>query len=82
MSFEDIGMTKVWCGHYEGNTRSQRVQKILGFRYQWKSEGVEVPLMQEKRTGHISSLTKGQWQRDRMHEAESRERKRRYNNDQ
>lgn len=68
-AFEDIGMTKVWCGYYEGNTKSKRVQEKVGFRYQWKSEGVDVPLMNEKRTGHVSSMTREQWQWDRMYEA-------------
>ena len=68
-AFEDIGMTKVWCGYYEGNTKSKRVQEKVGFRYQWKSEGVDVPLMHEKRTGHVSSITKDQWQWDRLYAA-------------
>ena len=61
-AFEDIGMTKVWVGYYEGNVKSKRVQEKCGFHYQWKTEGVDVPLMHEKRTGHVSSITKDQWQ--------------------
>jgi RimJ/RimL family protein N-acetyltransferase/cytidine deaminase len=68
-SFEDIGMTKIWCGYYEGNTKSKRVQEKVRFRYQWKSEGVDVPLMHEKRTGHVSSMTKAQWHWDRLYAA-------------
>lgn len=59
--FEDLSMTKIWCGYYEGNAKSRRVQEKAGFRYQWKSEGVDVPLMHETRTGYVSSLTKEQW---------------------
>ena len=68
-AFEDLGMTKVWAGYYEGNTKSKRVQEKLGFRFQWKSEEVDVPLMREKRTGYVSSITKGQWNWDRLHAA-------------
>ena len=68
-AFEKIGMTKVWAGYYEGNIKSKRVQEKSGFRYQWKSEGVDVPLMHEKRTGHVISMTKDQWQWDRLYEA-------------
>ncbi len=68
-AFEDIGMAKVWCGYYEGNTKSKRVQEKLKLRYNWKSEGVDVPLMNEKRTGYVNSITKNQWQWDRMREA-------------
>ncbi len=60
-AFEDIGMTKVWCGYYEGNAKSKRVQEKVGFKYQWTTEGVDVPLLHEKRTGHVSSMTKEEW---------------------
>ncbi len=70
-AFEDIGMTKVWIGYYEGNNKSKRVQEKCGFRYQWKTESVDVPLMHEKRTGYVSSITKDQWQWDRLYAAAS-----------
>ncbi len=60
-AFEDCGMQKVWIGYYEGNTRSKRVQEKCGFKYQWKSENVDVPLMREKRDGHVSLITKEDW---------------------
>ena len=68
-AFEDIGMQKVWVGYYEGNSKSKRVQEKCRFRFQRKSEGVDVPLMQEKRTGYVSSLTRDQWQWDRLYAA-------------
>ncbi len=60
-AFEDCGMQKVWIGYYEGNTKSKRVQEKCGFRYQWRSENVDVPLMHEKRTGHVSLMTREDW---------------------
>ncbi len=60
-AFEDCGMQKVWAGYYEGNDKSKRVQEKCGFRYQWKSENVDVPLMHEKRTGHVSVMTREDW---------------------
>ena len=63
-AFEDLGMTRVWCAYYDGNLKSKRVQEKLGFRYQWTSEGVDVPLMHEKRTGHVNALAKEEWQED------------------
>ena len=64
-AFEDLRMTRVWIGYYEGNDRSRRVQEKCGFRYGWRSEDVDVPLMGETRVGHVSSITKAQWLRDR-----------------
>ena len=69
-AFMDLRMTKVWVGYYEGNEKSKRVQEKCGFRYQWKTENVDVPLMHEKRTGHVSSITREQWLSDRMQAAD------------
>ena len=76
-AFEDIGIQKVWVGYYEGNSKSKRVQEKCRFRFQRKSEGVDVPLMQEKRTGYVSSLTRDQWQWDRLYAAAAAVRKER-----
>lgn len=61
-AFEDICMSKVWCGYYEGNAKSKHVQEKVGFKYQWTTESVDVPLMHEKRTGHVNAMTKEEWQ--------------------
>lgn len=60
-AFEDIGMTAIWCGYYDGNTKSKRTQEKLGFIYQFSSDDVDVPAMNEIRTGHVSLLTKEEW---------------------
>ena len=67
--FEDLGMRRIWCGYYEGNTKSRRVQEKLGFRYQWTTKDVDVPLMHEKRTGHVNSLTRDEWVWKRLYDA-------------
>ena len=61
-AFVDLGMSKVWCGYYDGNLKSKRVQEKLGFRYQWTAKDVDVPLMHEKRTVHASCMTKAEWE--------------------
>lgn len=60
-AFGELGMRRVWCAYYEGNERSKRVQEKLGFRYQWTSE-VDVPLMRERRRGHVNALTREEWE--------------------
>lgn len=60
-AFEDCGMQKVWCGYYDGNVKSKRVQEKCGFRYQWTMKDVDVPLMREKRTEHVNLMTKEDW---------------------
>lgn len=60
--FEELGMRAVWCGYYDGNVKSRRVQEKLGFVYQHSCEGLDVPLLGETRTGHTNLLTKERWQ--------------------
>ena len=60
-AFEELGMRAVWCGYYEGNVKSRRVQEKLGFVYQHTTEGLELPLLGELRTGHTMLLTKERW---------------------
>ena len=62
-AFEDLGMRKVWCGYYDGNTKSRRVQEKVGFVYQWTTPDVDVPLMKEKRVGHVNALTREEWKK-------------------
>lgn len=68
-AFGDLGMKKVWCGYYEGNDKSKRVQEKIGLRYQWTTQDLDVPLMHEKRTGHVSSISKEEWIWDEMFDA-------------
>lgn len=60
--FEDIGMNTIWCGYYEGNQKSRRVQEKVGFIYHHTCENVPVPLMNEVRIGHTNILTKEHWE--------------------
>lgn len=62
-AFERLGMRAVWCGYYDGNEKSQKVQTKLGFVYQCKTEGLEVRAMNEIRTGHCNLMTKERWQK-------------------
>lgn len=65
-AFSDLSMRAVWCGYYDGNEKSLRVQKKLGFTYRLTKEGVAVPLLNEIRTEHITLLTKEDWKRRGM----------------
>ncbi len=69
-AFEDLGMQKVWCGYYDGNIKSKRVQEKIGLRYQWTTEEVDVPLMHETRKGHVNAVTRRQWIEERIHRVE------------
>ena len=61
--FEDLNMSTIWCGYYDGNDKSKRVQEKVGFLYHHTCEEVPVPLLKETRIGHTNYLTKEQWQK-------------------
>ena len=61
--FEDLGMSTIWCGYYEGNQKSKRVQEKVGFTYHHTCNEVLVPLMNEVRIGHTNIMTRGDWER-------------------
>lgn len=62
-AFEDLSMDAIWCGYYDGNIKSKRVQEKLGFEYVRTTKNLDVPILGEKRTGHSSILTKERWAR-------------------
>lgn len=59
--FEDLGLEKVWCGYYDGNQKSMRVQEKCGFRHICTKENISCPLMNDIRTEHIQAITKDEW---------------------
>lgn len=59
--FEDLNMSTIWCGYYDGNDRSKRVQEKVGFVYHHTCDEVPVPLLDEVRIGHTNRMTKEQW---------------------
>ena len=59
--FEALHMQTIWCGYYEGNAKSKKVQEKLGFVYHHTCNEVPVPLLNEVRIGHTNYMTKEQW---------------------
>ncbi len=62
-AFDDLGMNRIWCGYYDGNIKSRRVQEKLGFVYHHTTEGIEVKQINEIRTGHVMLMTKEIWEK-------------------
>ena len=59
--FDDLGMTAVWCGYYEGNTKSCRVMEKCGFRFHHTEKGKTSPLG-DIRTEHFMRITQKEWE--------------------
>lgn len=58
--FTEIGLSRIWCGHYAGNWRSKRAQEKCGFRYQF-ARPTEVDLLGEVRQTYFYMQTKENW---------------------
>ena len=61
-AFEDLGLNRIWCGYYDGNERSKRVQEKLGFKFQRTTGNAPVPQMGETRLGHVNLLLRSEWE--------------------
>lgn len=64
--FEELDIKRVWCGHYDGNTKSRRVMEKCGFKYHHTEEGKTSPLG-DIRTEHFTLLTREEWKRTNYH---------------
>lgn len=60
--FQDLKLEKIWCGYFEGNHNSKRVQEKCGFTYHHTNYDIPWKLMNDIRTEHISCITKEEWQ--------------------
>ena len=59
--FEDLKLNKIWCGYFEGNTKSKRVQEKCGFIYHHTNKDIVWKLMGDVRTEHITCMSSGDW---------------------
>ncbi len=61
--FEDLHLSAAWCGYYDGNEKSRRVQEKCGFIYSHTEDEKPVPLMNEVRTAHFTKITLEDWKK-------------------
>lgn len=61
-AFEDLHLEKLWCGYFEGNVKSKRVQEKCGFIYHHTRKDIYWEATADIRTEHISCLTKELWE--------------------
>lgn len=57
-AFEDLKLHILWCGYYEGNNKSKRVQDKCGFKYDHFEKDKFIPLMNERRNEYVTKLTR------------------------
>ena len=54
--FEDLKLKRLWCGYFDGNIKSRRVQEKCGFVYHHTNKDIYWKLMDDIRTEHITCL--------------------------
>ncbi|MBQ7204171.1 MAG: GNAT family N-acetyltransferase [Eubacterium sp.] len=64
-AFEDLKLKTLWCGYFDGNEKSKRVQEKCGFTYQYTNRDILWKPMNDIRTEHISRLTKEEWEKNK-----------------
>ena len=62
-AFETLGCKALWCGYYEGNNKSLRVQQKCGFVPHHVEHDVPCELMGDVRTEHFTYLTCDDWRK-------------------
>mgnify|MGYP003563444795 FL=1 len=60
--FENLKLNKIWCGYFDGNEKSKRVQEKCGFHYHHTAYNVPCAIKGVLRTEHITCLSKEEWQ--------------------
>ncbi len=60
--FEDVSLKTIWCGYFDGNEKSKRVQEKCGFQYHHTEKDKNLPITNEIKTLHLSNISKMKWQ--------------------
>ena len=60
-AFEELGLGTLWCGYFDGNVKSKRVQEKCGFKYHHTNKDIYCQLTDDVRTEHIMRLTREEW---------------------
>ena len=60
-AFVDLHLKTLWCGYFDGNEKSKRVQEKCGFKYHHTRKNVYRALMDDIRTEYITRLTQDEW---------------------
>ncbi len=53
-AFEDLRLERLWCGYFDGNEKSRRVQEKCGFVYHHTNHDIHWKGAEDIRTEHIT----------------------------
>ncbi|MGL1894205.1 MAG: GNAT family N-acetyltransferase [Spirochaetaceae bacterium] len=61
LGFNVMGLDVVWCGHFEGNSKSKRVIEKSCFNYKFKKDEIKPLLNDKKVVTHYYCVTKKEY---------------------
>lgn len=62
-AFYDLELDSLWCAYFDGNERSWRCMQKCGFIYHHTKNDIYCKLIGERRTEHVTHLTRRVWMR-------------------
>ncbi|HCC34173.1 MAG TPA: RimJ/RimL family protein N-acetyltransferase [Ruminococcaceae bacterium] len=62
-AFEELDISVLWCGYFDGNEKSKRVNEKCGFKFHHTETGKEWPLINAVKTQHVTNITKEEWRK-------------------
>lgn len=60
-AFVELHISTVWCGYFDENEKSKRVNEKCGFRFHHTEYDKFWPLINESKTQHITCITQKEW---------------------
>lgn len=65
-AFEELKVDNLWCGYFDGNLSSKRVQEKAGFQYHHTNYDVFWPIMHRTYIEHVNCLTNKKYYIDKL----------------
>lgn len=57
-AFDELNIIALWCGYFDGNDKSKRVQEKCGFHFHHTEQNKKWPLINATKTQHVTYITK------------------------
>ena len=60
-AFEELNISTIWCGYFNENEKSKRVNEKCGFKFHHTEHDRLWPLINESKIQHITCLSREEW---------------------
>ena len=60
-AFNELNIPVIWCGYFDNNEKSKRVNEKCRFRFHHTEYDKEWPLINAHKTQHVTCISKAEW---------------------